>query len=291
MKKHLVFIVNPRSGVDRTKRISDAINSYLDQSVFSYEIRQTEYAGHGETLAREAAANKVFAVVAVGGDGSVNDAIRGLYGTDTVLAIIPKGSGNGLARTLDIPMEQIAAIQLINTARISTIDVGKVNDHLFASNAGVGFDTLVCEQFAHSRRRGLLVYIWLIIRNLWVYKEPEWLLEINGKTFRRRAFIINVANGSQLGYNFKIAPDANWRDGLLDVVIIHKFPRIMAAVLGYRMFRGTILKSRYVERIRTSEIRIAHPQLSGMQIDGDFLGCAQELLFSVQKQRLKILVP
>ena len=102
--KHLVFIINPRSGVDRRKQIQQAIDDTLDFSQHTYEIRHTEYAKHGTALASEAASGDAYAVVAVGGDGSVNDIAKGLLGTETALAIIPKGSGNGMARSLSIPL-------------------------------------------------------------------------------------------------------------------------------------------------------------------------------------------
>ena len=109
-KKHLVFIINPKSGVDREKAIQQAIDDKLDNRQFSYEIMHTRYAKHGTELARQAAEQGAYAVVAVGGDGSVNDIVAGLIGTKTVLAIIPKGSGNGMARTMEIPLKEHEAI-------------------------------------------------------------------------------------------------------------------------------------------------------------------------------------
>lgn len=127
-KKHLVFIVNPKSGVDRTKSMQQAIDKRLDTEQFSYEIQHTEYAKHGTELAKEAAEKGAYAVVAVGGDGSVNDVVAGLKGTDTALAIIPKGSGNGMARTMEIPLKDTQAIDVINRGNTKMMDVGYAND-------------------------------------------------------------------------------------------------------------------------------------------------------------------
>jgi diacylglycerol kinase (ATP) len=288
--RHLVFVVNPKSGVDRTKAIEGAIEQYLDKSIYSYEIQFTKHAGHGTELAKNASLSGAYAVVAVGGDGSVNDIIRGLYGTKTVLAILPKGSGNGLARTLKIPLSLAEGIQTINRGRTENIDLGKANAVLFASNAGVGYDALVCKKFASSTKRGLATYAWIITKYMWLYKDWTWNIKIDGKQIEQTAFFISVSNGSQFGYNFKIAADASWTDGLLDVVIIKKFPKILAAVLGVRMLRGTLLKSPYVQRIRATNVTISHPDLKLMQVDGDPKPCEHTIEYQVLPQAQTVIV-
>lgn len=288
--KHLVFIVNPKSGVDRNKSIQAVIDNRLDKSVYTYEIQLTERAGHGEDLARAAAKAGAFAVVAVGGDGSVNDVLRGLYGTETALAILPKGSGNGLARTLKIPMKLEDGIRTINKGLVEKIDLGFANEKLFASNAGVGYDALICKRFATSDRRGLLVYMWLITKYLWIYKDWTWNITVDGQQLQQKAFFINVANGCQFGYNFKIAEDASWTDGFFDVVIIKKFPKILGAVLGLRMFSGTLLKSKYVQRIRGKNITISHPDLKLMQTDGDPMACSNEIHYRIVERVQQVIV-
>ncbi len=141
----ILFIINPKSGVDRVKALKDLIEKHLDKNTFAPEIAYTEYARHGTELARNAVKNGYRTVVAVGGDGSVNDIIAGIHGTDVTLCIVPKGSGNGLARTLQIPLDPAKAIALINTGKRIRIDLGKVNDRIFVSNVEVGFDALVAK--------------------------------------------------------------------------------------------------------------------------------------------------
>jgi YegS/Rv2252/BmrU family lipid kinase len=288
--KHLVFVVNPKSGVERNKKIQAAIEAHLDQLVYSYEIQQTQHAGHGTNLAQDAAVKGAFAVVAVGGDGSVNDIIKGLLGTNTLLAIIPKGSGNGLARTLSIPLDLSKAIQTINRCIVEAIDIGFANGKVFASNAGVGFDALVCKKFSQSKRRGLFVYTWLITKHMWLYRSWAWVLNVDGQEHEETAFFISVANGRQFGYNFKIAEDASWTDGLLDIVIIRKFPKILGALLGFRMLSGTLLKSKYVHRIRAKQVVISNPQLKWMQTDGDSVACSNSIEFTIQEKAQKVIV-
>lgn len=289
--KHIVFIINPKSGVDRQKAIADVIEATLNKQRFSYEIAHTERAGHGTELAKEAAGKGAFAVVAVGGDGSVNDVAKGLVGTETALAIIPKGSGNGMARTMEIPLEIAAALDVINNGRVEKVDVGYVNGDLFLSNAGVGFDALISKRFASSEKRGLAVYSWLVTKNLWTYKEWDWKIKIDGKPLDQKAFMINIANGQQFGYNFKIAPNASYTDGWLDVSIIKPFPKLLGSSLVLRAMNGTIDKSPYVDTYRAKEITISHPELKWLQTDGDAHRCTNEITFSIKEAKLKVIVP
>jgi len=290
-KKHLVFVVNPKSGVERQKAVQQAIGQYLDQEQFTYEIQFTQYAKHGTELAREAAKAGAYGVVAVGGDGSANDIAAGLLGTDTVLAIFPKGSGNGMARTMEIPLKDREAIETINRNKVVKMDVGFVNDQLFISNAGVGFDALIAKKFAKSVRRGLAVYSWLVTKYLWLYNEWDWRIIVDGKEIKTRAFLINIANGRQFGYNFQIAPDADWQDGLLDVIVIKKFPKILGSSLVIRAMNGTLTKSPFVEHYRGKEITIVHPDLKLMQTDGDAHPCSNRLEFKIQAAAQKVIVP
>lgn len=290
-RKHLVFIVNPKSGVERQKAVQNAIDQHLDLNQFTYEIQHTKYAKHGTELARDAAAAGAFAVVAVGGDGSVNDVVGGLMGTDTALAIFPKGSGNGMARTMDIPLGEKEAIETINKCNVQPMDVGFVNGRPFISNAGVGFDALIAKKFAKSERRGFMVYSWLVTKYLWLYNEWDWRITVDGEEVKERAFLVNVANGKQFGYNFKIAPHADWQDGLLDVIIIKRFPKMLGTNLVIRAMNGTITDSRYVRHLRGKNITITHPDLRLMQADGDAHPCNNRLEFSVQQGIQKVLVP
>lgn len=289
--KHLVFIINPRSGVDRQKAIQKAIDEILDLSQYSYEIQHTQYAKHGIELAKKAAEKGAFAIVAVGGDGSVNDIVKGLIGTDTRLAIIPKGSGNGMARTMSIPLNEKEALKVINRGNLISMDVGFANDQPFISNAGVAFDALISKKFSKSLRRGLTVYSWLVTKHMWTYKEWAWDITIDGTKHLEKAFIINVANGRQFGYNFKIAPEASWTDGLLDVVIVRKFPKILGGMLALRLWKGTILKSPFVKHFLAKEITVSHPKLNLIQTDGDAHPSSNTVHFRVSPGTLKIFVP
>jgi diacylglycerol kinase (ATP) len=290
-RKHLVFIINPKSGVERQKEIKEGIDTLLDKEQYSYEILNTQFEKHGTQLAKEAAGNGAYAVVAVGGDGSVNDIVQGLIGTDTLLAIIPKGSGNGMARTMHIPLDTNEAIKVINKGNTCAMDVAYANDRPFISNAGVAFDALISKKFAKSETRGLMVYSWLVTKYMWLYKSWDWNITIDGKEMKSRAFIVNVANGQQFGYNFKIAPMADFTDGLLDLIIVRRFPKILGGILSARFIMGTIHKSPFVKHFRGKEIIISNPSLRLMQTDGDAHACENSIRFTIQKGAQKVIVP
>ncbi len=290
-RKHIVFIVNPKSGVERQKEISNAVSSCLDSARYSHEVLPTEYAKHGILLAKEAAMKGAYAVVAVGGDGSVNDVAQGLAGTGALLGIIPKGSGNGIARTIGIPLDVEKAVKVLNAGRVMAMDVAYANDALFLSNAGVAFDALISRKFSKSERRGLLVYSWLVTKYLWLYNTWDFSITIDGKRIQENAFMVNVANGTQFGYNFQIAPMAKNNDGILDLIIIRKFPKILGGIIALRAMRGTIAGSRYVRHYTGREITISNPKLNLMQTDGDAHACSSTIRFRVSPGAQQIIVP
>ena len=288
--KHLVFIINPKSGVERRKEIQTGIETYLDKKQYTYEIINTEYAKHGTELARNAASKGAYAVVAVGGDGSVNDIVNGLKGAKTLLAIIPKGSGNGMARTMRIPIDTNEAIKVINQGKVTHMDIGYANDRLFISNAGVAFDALIAKKFAKSEKRGFMIYSWLVVKYLWLYKNWDWQITVDGKRVDERAFMVCVANGQQFGYNFQIAPMASYTDGLFDLVIVKKFPKILGGVISLRAMNGTIAASPYVRHYAGKEITISHPGLKLMQTDGDAHECNNSITFRIEQGAQGVIV-
>jgi YegS/Rv2252/BmrU family lipid kinase len=290
-KKHIVFIINPRSGTERQKKIEAAVETYLDKGIYSYELLHTEYEKHGTLLAKDAALKGAYSVVAVGGDGSVNDVAAGLLGTPSILGIIPKGSGNGMSRTLNIPRDVAEAVKVINNGKTLNIDIAFANNKPFVSNAGVAFDALVARKFATSKKRGLFNYTWLVAKHLWAYKELEWSITVDGEKINERAFMVIVANGQQFGYNFKIAPMASITDGVLDIIIVKKFPKILGGIITLRAMNGTITSSPYVRHYKGKTITIYNPSLCLMQTDGDASDCEQMIHFRVQQAAQRVFVP
>ena len=171
-KKRIVFILNPISGTHSKKEIPGLIDKLLDKEQFDYELRLTEYAGHAAEIAKESAAEGIDVVVAIGGDGTVNEVARSLVHTETALGIIPCGSGNGLARHLCLPLDIKSAIQIINACRIDDFDYGVINGLPFFCTCGMGFDAFISLKFAEAGKRGPITYVENVLKEGLNYR-PE----------------------------------------------------------------------------------------------------------------------
>ncbi|CAL1521376.1 diacylglycerol kinase family protein [Chitinophaga sp. MM2321] len=290
--KKILFIINRKAGTDREKRLEDAISRHFPPARFDVSITHLAYLGHGADLAREAVKNGVHTVVAVGGDGSINEIAQGLVDSDTALAILPLGSGNGLARALKIPLDVNKALNLIVANKQRAIDVGYANEHLFLSNAGVGFDALIAEQFRHTAKRGLSGYAKLVLKSFTSYQPASYTIDIDGETLREKAFLLTVANGNQFGYEFKLAPAASVFDGQLDLCIMppvrfyHLLPVSICSLLG------NIDKTRFMKHFTGRDITVSSEGLQYLQVDGDAvpLSAGGTVRLRVHPQAIKVVV-
>ncbi|MCF8308251.1 MAG: diacylglycerol kinase family lipid kinase [Bacteroidales bacterium] len=270
MKRRILFIINPKSGQGRHRTVERAIKTHLDRELFDHEIAYTQYKGHGEKLALEAADRKLDVVAIAGGDGSINEVARGIYGSGTLLAVIPTGSGNGLARHLGIPLRVKNAVQLINELSAENIDTGFINSELFVSIAGLGFDAMIAEKFENASQRGFMAYFRLVAAAFYNYKPQKYTLEINNEEIKRKALLINFANSGQFGYNTGITPHASVTDSMLDVSIMQKPSLLVTPLLLHLLYFHRIDQSQYVESYRAKEMVITkrkkkHP----VNIDGE----------------------
>ncbi len=236
LQKRILFIVNPISGIGRQKAVERLIEARLDKDRFNISIAYTNAPGHATDISRKAAADGVEIVVAVGGDGTVNETAAGLVDSETILAIVPAGSGNGLARHLKIPMNLKRAIDVINMGRILKIDTATMNDQLFVNVAGVGFDAAVAKKFALAGKRGFSTYLRITTNSYKQYEPKQYTLIIDGKVIKRRALLISFANSSQFGNNTSIDPSASVSDGYIDVCIVGKVPFWKTFFLGPLLF-------------------------------------------------------
>jgi len=255
LKRKVLFIINPVSGGKKKDKVPELVQQNLDVSLFEPTIVFTNNAMHASELALEAVGQYDY-VVAVGGDGTVNEIASSIVGTDTALGIIPFGSGNGLARFLGIPMDTREAIKTLNKEKVELIDSGKLNGQYFFNMAGMGFDAHISEVFSHEKRRGFVTYIKSTFREINNYKPQTYHIEIDGKLYEREAFMLSFANSSQYGNNAHISPHASVQDGLIDVCIIKQFPIWRLIEMGIRMLRKTADKTGYVEIIRGKHIKI-----------------------------------
>jgi YegS/Rv2252/BmrU family lipid kinase len=249
----------------------------MDRSIYDYSIVKTEYAGHATQIGASAAQNKVNVVVAIGGDGTINEIARSLVHTDTALGIIPCGSGNGLARHLRIPMEPKAAIDVINQGNRLCIDYGKINNIPFFCTCGVGFDAFVSLKFADSGKRGLLTYLENTLHESLTYQPETYEIENEEGTVKYKAWMIACGNASQYGNNAYIAPHASLTDGLMDVTIMEPFTVLDVPSLSFQLFNKTIDQNSRVKTMRAKKIKIHRTQDGVMHFDGDPLMAGKEL--------------
>lgn len=289
-KKKVCFIVNPISGIGRQKVIEKLIDEHLDRTIFDYEIAYTKAAKHAIELSKEAASRNIDIVVAVGGDGSVNETAKGLVGSNTAMAIIPTGSGNGLARHLNIPLNLKKAMKLINNGKETRIDSIQLNNETFVNVAGIGFDAHIGWQFAKYGKRGFSSYIKVIMREFPKYKAQDFEIIIEGKSIIKNAYLISFANGSQWGNNAHIAPNADIRDGILDIAILKDFKIFSALSIGYKLLKKTLHESAHLEILKAKEV-IVKQKGNIAHIDGEPLEVGNELKIKVNPLSLKVIVP
>ena len=288
-KKRIVFVVNPISGTQGKKAILKWIDERLDRSIYDYSIVKTEYAGHATQIAANAVQEKVDVVVAIGGDGTINEIARSLVHTNTALGIIPCGSGNGLARHLRIPMEPKSAIDVLNRGRELCIDYGKINNIPFFCTCGVGFDAFISLKFADSGKRGLLTYLENTLHESLTYQPETYEIENEEGTVKYKAWLIACGNASQYGNDAYIAPHASLTDGLMDVTIMEPFTVLDVPSLSFQLFNKTIDQNSRVKTMRAKKIKIHRVNDGVMHFDGDPLMAGKELEVEIVPAGLRVI--
>ena len=287
--KNIAFIVNPVSGTKSKSRLAKLIRESLDLQQFAPTVVVTEYAGHATQLAQQFALQDYYAVIAVGGDGTINEVASGLIGSQTALGVVPNGSGNGFARHLDISTRMNRAIEMLNSSEPIFIDYGTVNDKPFFSTCGVGFDAVVAENFSNTER-GLKGYMQTIVKDLFQYKPETYHIEGDGINITTTSFLINFANASQWGYEAYIAPKASVQDGWLDIAVVSEFPMVVAARLALSLFTKTINDMLHMNAFRAKEIVLTRENEGIMQIDGTPVIMPAKLHVKIVEDGLKVLV-
>ena len=230
-------------------------------------------------------------VVAVGGDGSVNEVAKGLIGTETVLGILPAGSGNGLAMHLGLGRNPYKAIPHLNQGKVIQIDTCKMNEHCFVNLAGVGFQALVAHKLKESRLRGITGYTRFIVQESFGYQIPTFEIIIDGKKIERECLLIEVANAPMFGYNFEIAPHAKLNDGILEVVVIKKLRPWQFPYLAWHSLRKSLEKNGLAENFSGEKIVIKLNKETAAHFDGEGLLANEDLHFSINPLSLNVKVP
>ena len=288
--KKTLIIINPISGTGNKDRLEDRLSSHLSKELYEYEMVYTTGPTHATTLASEASKSMYSVVIAVGGDGTVNETAAGLIHTDTALGIIPVGSGNGLGRHLNIPTNARKAIETLNNAVKHKIDVCTANGIPFFNVAGVGYDARVAHEFAEKPTRGFGTYVQTVIQEYFKYSPKKFILTMPSGKIKKKALMVSFANGSQFGNNAYIAPNADLNDGLMDVSLLYRFPGIAAPTLAFQLFNKLIERSKYTETFQVPEITVKQKSRK-IHLDGEPFKMEKKIHFKVLPSALNILVP
>lgn len=287
--KRLLVIINPISGISSKKSVVNAITSNIDMKKFDVMMHFTQYPGHATVLAEEAVKNKVDVVVAVGGDGTVNEVAKALVGTSAVLGIIPCGSGNGLARHLHIPMDIRKAVQVINEGETIAIDSLKVNGIPCFCTMGVGYDAKVCEAYSKESTRGFVTYARKFIEGWFTYEPQEYIIETEHNVINRKAVAIICANANQWGNDFHVAPKASLTDGMIDVTIIHPISFINAIPMPAQILGYSFDKNPDVETFKAKNILIKRRTTDAIHVDGEPIAWERNIKITIVPSSVRVI--
>jgi diacylglycerol kinase (ATP) len=277
------FILNPMAGKGSGRRADELLEALLRGSGMKFKAWHTEAAGHATQLARQATTSHV---VAVGGDGTINEVVNGLAGTDKILGIIPTGSGNDFIKSVGIPHAMKKALQVLQNGRVRPIDVGRVQTgrssngsiayapaRLFANGVGIGFDAAVARRVSEiTGLRGTALYLLAVLQTLGRYRAPEFVVRADAEVWSRRQLLIAVGNGRCAGGGFYLTPDAKVDDGFLDVAVIEDIPivkalRLIPGVMGGKPVTNTSVTYRRIKRLEVSS-----SQEFDVHADGEIVG-------------------
>ena len=284
----VTFIMNPISGSVKKSGIPKLINRYIDKDKWDYNIMYTERAGHATILAAEARDKGYDVVVAVGGDGTINEVGQALIHSNTAMAILPCGSGNGLARHLGIPVNIKKSIEILNQCIIKDLDYCKINDHPFFCTCGMGFDAFISQKFAEGKRRGPMKYIENVLIEGLRYKPKTYTIEDETGRHHYSAYLVSCANASQYGNNAYIAPQASMSDGLLDIIIMEPFDIFDAAQVSFDLMNKTLDKSSKVKTFKAKKVLIKRKEPGPIHYDGDPMMMGEEIEVSVVEKGIKM---
>ncbi|MEK6478850.1 diacylglycerol kinase family protein [Catalinimonas sp. 4WD22] len=289
-KKRCLFIINPISGIGNQKLLPDLIRKYLDLNQYSYDIAYTKYAGHAPQLTADHKED-FDVIVAVGGDGTVNEVATALVDSTTAIGVIPSGSGNGFARHMEISMQVNKAILQLNSSKAEKFDTGLLNEKTFFNVSGVGFDGQISKTFAEQLKRGYLTYARCIMEEFQTYTPKKFRYQLDDEIVEEDFFLIAFANTSQYGNNAIIAPQASANDGLLDIVLVRPFPPIHLPTFTMMALFRNLHHSPYVRIIKTKSFSLENEELAPVHIDGEFLNNDPFINVSIKPGSLLVMTP
>jgi diacylglycerol kinase (ATP) len=284
-------IINPISGVGSKRKIPKMIEEACAKMNLQLHVSFTEYAGHASVLTRQALDDGASVILAVGGDGTVNEVARSMIHSQAVLGIVPKGSGNGLARDLHIPMDPKRALDIFMQNHRIVIDCCRANGRPFFCTCGVGFDAAVSQKFADVKRRGSITYVRKTVEEYLNYRPEVYELKVDDHTLNEKAFLVACANASQYGNNAFIAPQANFQDGEMDLTILKPFGPLDIAPLAIQLFTKQIDRNSKIQTMKAKRVSIIRQHGGWMHLDGEPVMADACINVTVEPQALTVFTP
>lgn len=290
--KRIAFIINPISGTSQKEAVIEYLKEkFTSQKGYEATYYLTKGPGDAYVASKKFSEEGYDTVVAVGGDGTVNQVAKGLLYSEAKLGIIPLGSGNGLARHLKIPLSYYGAVEVILGGKYDTIDAGKINDEIFFCTAGLGFEAVIGDRFNAAGTRGLITYMEYCAKEYVKYIRESYKIEIGGVNHNYKAFLITFANSAQWGNNVFIAPDASISDGMIDMVIWKRAPLVSMPIMAAGLIFKRIQHSEYIDSYRTKSVRIKREKPGLIQFDGESRMMGEDIEVSVMECAVKVIVP
>lgn len=290
----LLFILNPRSGYNRRRpRLASEIERFISTRRLDASLVITDYPGHATELARHAVAQRIDRVVAIGGDGTMNEVAQSLVHSPCALALVPCGSGNGLARHLRLPGRLTAALELAVSphARVVAIDTGSANGHAFFNAMGLGLDAEVSLRFNQLTRRGIVAYVRTGFAAFVRRRTQAVVIRSGDQAIPLDVLLVAIANSDQYGNNARIAPGARVDDGELDLVALRSFGFLGALPLVWRLFAGSLPDSNRALHLRSASFEIERPHAGLIHTDGETHHTRRIVRVDVHPRSLRVVAP
>ena len=254
------------------ERIKEQVRIKFDENKYQVKISESSFKGETKTLARQAVLNKTDLIVACGGDGTINEIINEIKEKEFKIAIVPIGSGNGIARHFNIPLDISKSLDLILRHNYTYVDIGKVNESVFLGNVAFGIGADFIKNYHKIKYKGLVGYFLAFIKTIFSIKEKQFIIDIDGERITSSPLILIVSNTNQQGYNFTVTPKAKADDGMLDMFIVENISyfkniiNIFKIILGLNFSPGESI----YKKIENLNITLQKP-IKNIQIDGENL--------------------
>lgn len=292
-KKKVLAIINPISGGKKKQHLPNLLQQYINHATIDLTIAFSKDGQHLKELAQTAVNQQFYAVIAAGGDGTINAIAAQLVNTPVSLGIIPLGSGNGFANALKIPSQIKASVALINRFNSQKIDCGTINNRLFVNVAGTGFDASIGYAFNKLKKRGLITYTKLVFSQIFNFKSKPLTVVCNQHTIVfNQVFLATVGNGTQYGNNVYITPQARLNDGLLNLIVIEKLNLIKALKLMYAVLtKDFSICASFCHFFVADNFNLIRNQQEAANIDGESEILEEALLIKVLPSALNVLIP